>query len=484
MGESLISDDQKNSHKPVVLLVDDDPLITESMGFILKKHFQVLSAESRAQAKLLLNQLTHKPDLALVDLGLPPLPHAPDEGFALIEDLLAYDSQLKILVLSGQSDEANMHHALTLGAVDFIPKPADPALLQTRLNHQLMLKQAEEKHQATDNTPTIIGESAPIAALREQIRQFAEPQFAVLIEGESGTGKELAAIALHQQSSRKDRPYLVINCAAIAPELLESQLFGHSKGAFTGASKSQKGFFEDAGEGTLFLDEIGEMAIDLQAKLLRVLESGEFHRIGETRCIKSHARIIAATNKSLQQEVAQGNFRADLFHRLSILKIQMPAVRERRSEQFDDSLLLLQHFLDFYATSMRPIELDNASKALWCAYAFPGNVRELRNIVIRLCTRYPGQCIDNKKLQAELEAVEFDTSKDNNFEQNLFSAQKIQQQITRGEFNLNVKLKELEDFVIQQAMQLYNGNLSQVAKALQINRTTLYSRMQKNNDAR
>jgi len=473
MGKVLTGDTDENMQKPTVLLIDDDPIITESMGFILKKHFQVVTAESRAEVKIALTKLDTKPELALVDLGLPPLPHEPDEGFALIEDLLAHDSHMKILVLSGQSDEANMHHALTLGAVDFIPKPADPALLQSRLKHQLMLKQVENNRQETNQSSLIIGDSACISALREQISQFAETIFPVLIEGESGTGKELVASALHIQSKRADEPYLVINCAAIAPELLESQLFGHAKGAFTGADKSHKGFFEETGKGTLFLDEIGEMAYDLQAKLLRVLESGEFQRIGETRSIQSQARIVAATNKSLQTEVSQGNFRSDLFHRLSILKIQTPPVREREN----DSILLLQHFLQFYADSIKPVKLDEPATLVWKAYDFPGNVRELRNIVIRLCTKFPGQLINTDQLQQELEQQL--TSDIENTEQDMFSSQLIQQQIASGEFNLNLKLKELEEFVIEQAMQLYNGNLSKVAKALQINRTTLYSRMQK-----
>ena len=472
MGKSLAGDAKNNPPMPVVLLIDDDPIIVESLSFILKKNFQVVSAESRAQARLLLTKSDIRPDLALVDLGLPPFPHAPDEGFALIEDLLAQDSQIKILVLSGQSDEANMHHALTLGAVDFIPKPADPSLLQSRLQHQLMLQQLEIKQQP-NNSSSIIGVSDSISALREQISQFANTIFPVLIEGESGTGKELVATALHQQSQRSDMPYLVINCAAIAPELLESQLFGHTKGAFTGADKSHKGFFEEAANGTLFLDEIGEMAYDLQAKLLRVLESGEFHRIGETRSIKSQARIIAATNKSLQYEVAQGNFRSDLFHRLSILKIHIPPVRERDNDRF----LLLQHFMQFYANSIKPVHLDDDAKKIWGQYDFPGNVRELRNIVIRLCTKHPQQTINPAQLQQELEQKYLPAESPEN--QNMFSSQQIQSQIASGEFNLNLKLKELEEFVIQQAMQIYDGNLSKVAKALQINRTTLYSRMQK-----
>ena len=474
MSEALDGVIDQTVHKPSVLLIDDDPLITESLGFILTKHYQVKSAESRTQAKLLLAEPHFKPDLALVDLGLPPLPHEPAEGFALIEDLLAHDSQIKILVLSGQSDESNMHHALTLGAVDFIPKPADPALLQTRIKHHLMLKQVESKHRP-QQAAGIVGDSSAITTLREQISQFSTSTFPVLIEGESGTGKELVANALHLQSSRSNNPYLVINCAAIAPELLEAQLFGHAKGSFTGADKTHKGFFEEANSGTLFLDEIGEMAYDLQAKLLRVLECGEFYRVGETRCIKSEARIIAATNKSLQHEVANGNFRSDLFHRLNILKIHIPAVREREN----DSMLLLQHFLTFYAESMKPVQLNADAQITWKAYDFPGNVRELRNIVIRLCTKYPGQEINTAQLKMEFEQ-QLSTNSTPHTQDEIFSSQLIQQQISNDELNLNQLLHQLEEFVILQAMNLYNGNISKVAKALQINRTTLYSRMNKN----
>ena len=474
MSDTLSGEVTDNTPKSSVLLVDDDPLIADGLGFILNKQYTVHSAESRAEARIILASLKHTPDIALVDLGLPPLPHAPDEGFALIEDLLAHDSQIKILVLSGQSDEANMHHALTLGAADFIPKPADPALLQTRLKHHLMLKQLESKHQQSQALTPIIGESTSVSALREQIGQFADSVFPVLIEGESGTGKELVARALHEQSSRSEKPYLVINCAAIAPELLEAQLFGHAKGAFTGANKSTKGFFEEASEGTLFLDEIGEMAYDLQAKLLRVLESGEFYRVGETRCKKSTARIVAATNKSLQSEVTDGNFRSDLFHRLSILKIHMPPVREREN----DRMILLQHFLDFYAGSMKPVQLDKQAQQAWNEYDFPGNVRELRNITIRLCTRFPGQKINRHQLLQEFEQQLKPPSE--NSENSIFSTHLIQQELANGELDLNKKLKAMEDFVIQQAMNLYDGNLSKVAKALKINRTTLYSRMHKN----
>ncbi len=475
MSEPLGEDSTHATHKPLVILVDDDPLITDSLGFLLNKTYDISIASSRAEVRALLSSLPRSPDLALVDLGLPPSSHTPQEGFTLISELLAHDSQMKILVLSGQSDQANMHHALTLGAVDFIPKPANPDLLQTRLQHHLMLRQLEARQLSSQQQSQIIGDSGAMRALREQLSQFADSIFPVLIEGESGTGKELAAKALHQLSNRRDRPYLVINCAAIAPELLESQLFGHIKGAFTGADRSRSGFFEEAADGSLFLDEIGEMPFELQAKLLRVLESGEYYRVGETRCRQSSARIIAATNRSLQKQVSDGRFRSDLFHRLSILRVQLPPLRERDT----DSLLLLDHFQQFYAASLKPITLDDTAKASWLDYDFPGNIRELRNIVIRLCTRYPGQAITASQLSEELDTHPDDICLTNT-QPELFSSSLIKQQIASGEFNLNDKLKQLEDYVIQQALDLYDGNLSKVARALHINRTTLYSRMQKN----
>lgn len=412
-----------------------------------------------------------------MDLGLPPCPHQPDEGFALIEDLLAYDPQMKILVLSGQSEEANIQHALTLGAVDFIPKPADPALLQSRLQHQLMLQQVEKKQTKASTDVGIIGNSTAIQAVRDQINQFSEAQFPVLIEGESGTGKELIAKALHQQSSRKVQPYLVINCAAIAPELLEAQLFGHVKGAFTGANKDHVGFFQEAGEGSLFLDEIGELPYDLQSKLLRVLESGEFYRVGDTYCHHSKARIITATNKLLNDEVKQGQFRSDLYHRLSILRIQVPALREREG----DRELLLEHFQQIYSGSIGQFELNSSSKAIWQTYRFPGNVRELRNVVIRLGTKYPGQSVNEQQLCQELE---MDISRDKTLgaQQAQYSDEWLKSKMLAGELNLDELLGFLENQCISLAMDLYDGKLSKVAKALHVNRTTLYSRMNKNAD--
>ncbi len=397
MKETLLKTELQPD-KPTLLLVDDDPLIAESLGFLLRKHYQVIIADSRSKAFELLSTEQPHPDIALIDLGLPPTPHKPDEGFELVRELIAQPGDMKILVLSGQDNDVNIQHALRLGAVDFIAKPADPELLLARLQHHLRLREIEQQNDAQSDS-LIVGESVSVCAILQQIEQFADSPFPVLIQGESGTGKEMIAKALHEHSKRKSEPYMAINCAAIAPELLEAQLFGHRKGAFTGANQEHKGFFIEVGQGTLLLDEIGELPLALQGKLLRVIENGEFYRVGDTQQLKSRARIIAATNKVLRDEVASGNFRTDLYHRLSILNISMPALRERN----DDVYLLLNYFQSTYADTVAPFTLDDEARVLWGGYEFPGNVRELRNIVIRLGTRYPGSRISKQQLEDELE---------------------------------------------------------------------------------
>jgi len=314
--------------KPVLLIVDDDPLISDTLSFVLGKDFEVAAAESRAQVKSLLTQLSHPPQLALVDLGLPPQPHKPDEGFALISDLLGISPSIKIIVLSGQSDEANARHARALGAIDFVAKPCEPDRLKSLLFNALMIQDAErsaEKIPAPAKDSGIVGISPSMDKLRQQIQQYASAPFPVLIEGESGSGKEKVASSLHQLSPRSSKPYLALNCAAISPTLVEPTLFGYAKGAFTGATTARAGYFEEAEGGTLFLDEIGELPLELQAKLLRVLENGEFQRVGETQSRKSNARVVAATNRDLRAEIKASRFRADLYHRLSVFSIAVPS---------------------------------------------------------------------------------------------------------------------------------------------------------------
>ncbi len=470
-GQQLKSSNTAEN-KPTLLLVDDDPLISEGLGFLLKKQYHVIAAKSRHEAVELISECVTPPCLALIDLGLPPFPHKPDEGFALVRELLAVDPQMKVLVLSGQDDEINIQHALAMGAVDFIAKPAEPILLLARLQHHQHLHEIDRQCEQ-QSQPTIIGKSVAMQAVNNQIHQFTDSPFPVLIEGESGTGKELVAKALHDSSARKDEPYLAINCAAITQDLLEAQLFGYVKGAFTGATSDHNGFFVEAGRGTLLLDEVAELPLSLQGKLLRVIESGEFYRVGETQGLKSSARILAATNKNLREEVSHERFRADLYHRLSILNIYIPPLNVRG----DDVYLMLDYFVKLYADTVPPFQLDEGARALWCSYDYPGNVRELRNIVIRLGTKYPGLVVNKERLSAELE-TQLSAQALLGSSANI-SDEVIIQKIKSNAFDLDKLLADIEGRSIQLALEMNGNNVSKAAKVLNINRTTLYSRVQK-----
>ncbi len=440
--------------KPGLLVVDDDPLITDTLAFALGAEYTVYACDSRAHAVELLRQLDAPPPLALVDLGLPPTPHSPEEGFRLIADLLAHSPRMKIFVLSGQNDAANARHARALGAWEFIAKPADAASLARALARGLEAPAAEEVD--------FVGASPALAKLKNQIAQFAAAPYPVLIEGESGSGKELAAARLHRLSPRARAPYFSLNCAAISPQLVEPTLFGHAKGAFTGAAAGKAGFFEEAADGTLFLDEIGELPLEMQAKLLRVLENGEYQRVGETQRRTARCRVIAATNRDLRRAVREGAFRADLYHRLSVFTLSVPPLRELDQ----DKLALLDHF------RKGAFELDEGALARWLRYDFPGNVRELRNIVIRLSAKYPGQRISAAELEQELDIAEpGGPGVDDKTEQAM-------RQLERANvFDLDQTLKAWERAYIEAALRLTRGNVSQAAKLLGVNRTTLYSRM-------
>jgi DNA-binding NtrC family response regulator len=470
--------------RPVLMIVDDDPLITDTLHFVLSRHFEVCVAESHAQVKSLLLQLDAPPALALVDLGLPPNPHVPEEGFKVISALLAHSPAIKIHVLSGQSDDANVKRALSLGAADFIAKPCDVEKLKDMLLNALKVQDAElNEIKAEQEYGGLLGNSLPIQALHLQIRQFADSPFPVLIEGESGSGKELVASSFHHASERSLQPYLSINCAAVSPLLAESILFGHAKGAFTGAVAAHSGYFEDAGDGTLFLDEIGELPLELQAKLLRVLENGEYQRIGETQTRKSRARIVAATNRDLRAEVRAGKFRSDLYHRLSVFTVKVPPLRELG----EDKHLLREYFTAFYANQIAKaaFELDAKALSRWLDYVFPGNVRELRNIVIRLIAKYAGKTVKENELIAEFDLTEPEVA-DNEFSSNNEASMTAQAQRhlqRQANVSLDAVLKTWERAYIEAAMKMTHGNLSQAAKLLNVNRTTLYSRMNTQDDS-
>jgi DNA-binding NtrC family response regulator len=462
--------------KPALLVVDDDPLITDTLAFALGPDFEVYACDSRPHAIELLRQLARPPELALVDLGLPPAPHSPEEGFHLIGDLLAHSAAMKILVLSGQNDAVNARHARALGAWEFVAKPSDPVTLKRALERALRAPPAEAV--AAPQPGGLVGKSPPLEKLREQIAQFANWPFPVLIEGESGSGKELVALSLHQQSSRAARPYLALNCAAIAPTLVEATLFGYAKGAFTGATAAKSGYFEDAQDGTLFLDEIGELPLEMQAKLLRVIENGEFQRLGETAGRVSRARVIAATNRDLRHAVRGERFRADLYHRLSVLSLSVPPLRDLDG----DKLVLLDHFRRIYAaqSGAEPFSLDDSAQRRWLHYPFPGNVRELRNIVIRLTTKYGGRRLSSAELEPELDLEAPLPGTSAGSEGLVEQALRLLEHSTS--FSLDDTLQAWERAYIEAALRLTRGNVSQAAKLLGVNRTTLYSRMNADGD--
>ena len=462
--------------RPRLLVVDDDALITDTLAFALGAEFEVLACDSRPHAIQLLRQLPEAPQLALVDLGLPPTPHTPEQGFQLIADLLAHSPSMRIFVLSGQNDAAHARHARTLGAAEFIAKPCDPNALKKILSRALAVRDAEVRAELRGMRPgeELIGQSPALLKLKSQLAQFADSRFPVLIEGESGSGKELVARSVHRLSARAERPYFALNCAAIAPTLVEPTLFGYAKGAFTGALANKPGYFEEAKDGTLFLDEIGELPLEMQAKLLRVLENGEYQRVGETASRVSGARVIAASNRDLRQEVRKGAFRADLYHRLSVFTLGVPPLRELEG----DKLLLLEHFRRFYAEQggVQPFSLDEAAERRWLEYRFPGNVRELRNVVIRLTTKHAGRRLAPAELEPEFDlesvpGVALAPGDVDLAEQALRHLEK-----SRG-IRLDEMLQAVERGYIEAALRLTRGNVSQAAKLLGVNRTTLYSRM-------
>lgn len=469
--------------KPLLLIVDDDPLISDTLSYTLGTAFEVITSHSRPHCTQLIRQFRRIPELALIDLGLPPHPHRPDEGFALISDLLNLSPAIKIVVLSGQNDAGNARHARSLGAADFVAKPCSPEDLHKVLQRVRSYPSLEANRPTDTSASPLIGNSPAIEKLRVQIQQYANSPFPVLIEGESGSGKEIIATAcLHHDTQRSGKPFYALNCAAISPNLVEPTLFGYARGAFTGAITGKAGYFEEAAEGTLFLDEIGELPLDLQPKLLRVLENGEYQRVGETQKRVSRARIIAATNRDLRKEVKLGRFRADLYHRLSVFSISVPPLREMD----DDKILLLNHFCQRYAVQAqhRPFQLSDEALQLWARYHFPGNVRELRNIVIRLTAKYPGQFVQAGELEAELDLQDDPPVSDRphalqSVNETDASFAVANQRLLQAEpFSLDQHLAETEHNFIEAALHIAHGNVSQAARLLGINRTTLYNRME------
>lgn len=443
--------------KPKLLIVDDDEAIRTQMKWALNADYDIALANDRAGA--LETFRTHQPIVTLLDLGLPPRPNDIDEGLATLASLLSVENTAKIIIISGQGEKKNALQAVGTGAYDFLCKPIEIEELKLLLHRCIYVAELEREYrtmQATQRPESfedMLGTSPQMQGVFAFIRKVAGTSAPVLLLGESGTGKEMAAMAIHRRSARKDGPFVAINCNAIPENLMESELFGHEKGSFTGAHAQRKGLVESAAGGTLFLDEIGELPLSIQVKLLRFLQEQRFQRVGGRQELQSDARVVAATNVDLKQAIAAGKFREDLFFRLAVVVIKLPALRERG----EDASLLAQEFLQKYATQNEKTNLSFAPDALRAINCHPwtGNVRELQNRVKRAVIMS-----DRKRISAEdLELIDEGGNKPT---------------ATLKEARENVERE-----VVQQALRRHLGKISSAAAELGISRPTLYELMEK-----
>ncbi len=379
-----------------ILLVEDDA----ALGKILTMHFEDLGHEVHHTPTLALahkNIIEQQPDLIILDQGLPD-----GKGYDFLCQVVADGLLATIIMMTAEHDLELAIAAIKAGAFDFIHKPIKTEALdytvKRALEHQCLSRQVQvlsDLTQAPDTQPRLLGQSQAMLNISKEIALIADSQARVLVTGESGTGKELIARAIHHHSHRSG-PFLAVNCAALVDNLLESELFGHERGAFTGATQRKPGKFELAANGTLFLDEIGEMAQPLQAKLLRVLQEGTFERLGGTQQLQSNARVIAATNRNIAYEIEQKRFREDLFYRLNTLQIHLPPLRERNEDIPIISTGLLKRICRNEGKPL--LQLSNAALQMLQRYDWPGNIRELENILTQAVIRVRGQKIESHHL--------------------------------------------------------------------------------------
>jgi two-component system NtrC family response regulator len=443
--------------KPTLLIVDDDQEIRTQMKWALGSDYEVISAEDRSGALELFK--ANRPAVTLLDLGLPPCPNECDEGLAVLSGLLAIDGDAKIIVISGQEEKKNAIQAVGAGAYDFLCKPVDMEELKLILRRCTYVVHLENEYREmqqrlrADVFEDMLGASPQMHGVFAFIRKVATTTAPVLLLGESGTGKEMAALAIHRRSSRKDGPFIAINCNAIPENLLESELFGHEKGAFTGAHMQRKGMMDNAAGGTLFLDEIGELPPPIQVKLLRFLQEQRFQRVGGRQEIQIDTRVIAATNIDLKEAVAKGRFREDLYFRLAVVVIKLPPLRDRG----EDVDLLAREFLQQFAAQCDKPSLTFAPDALRAVkrHTWPGNVRELQNRVKRAVIMADGKRVTASDLELtdSTEAISATTLKE--------------------------ARENIERELVEQALKRHSGRISSAAAELGISRPTLYELMEK-----
>ena len=443
--------------KPKLLIVEDDENLRTQLKWALAHDYTVLLAEDRSSTLAVFTR--ERPAVVTLDLGLPPHPGEVEEGMRTLADILEQDALTKVIVITGQTEKEHALQTIGQGAYDFLCKPIQAEELQAILRRAFYVAQLEREYkelqQQVSSEPfeEMVGTSSQMQEIFAVIRKVAITDAPILITGESGTGKELVARAIHRLSTRKDGPFIAINCGAIPENLLESELFGHEKGAFTGAHIQRLGRIERAQRGSLFLDEIGELPLPLQVKLLRFLQEHRIERVGGRGEIVINTRVIAATNTDLQKAMVEGRFREDLYHRIGVVVLPVPPLRERHG----DIPLLANAVLQKYADENKKKLAGFTQHALRAleAHSWPGNVRELENRIKRAVIMAEG----TKVTAANLELTTL---------QNKYAGQR-----------LKAAREALEKDMIQQALARNKGNLTQTATELGISRPTLYELMEK-----
>ncbi len=443
--------------KPALLIVDDDEDIRTQLKWALCNDYTVFLAEDRETA--LEHVRTQRPSVVMLDLGLPPHPATPEEGFAVLAQILAFESQTKVIILSGQGEKTNSLRAIGEGAYDFLCKPPDVEELKIILKRAFHVAQLQSEYResveqgAGGGFEGMIGSSAPMQTVFESIRKVASRDASVLILGESGTGKEMVARAIHRRSPRSKGPFVAINCSAIPETLIESELFGHERGAFTGAHTQRVGRIEMAEGGTLLLDEFGELPLAIQVKLLRFLQDQTIERIGGRKEIRVDARLVTATNVDLKQAMATGKFREDLFYRVAVVTIKLPPLRERLS----DTMVLAQSFLKKYAEENGRASLRYRQDAIRAIeqHAWPGNVREMENRIRRAVIMAEGATVKAEDLEL------------------------IDSSAEAPPRSLKEAREEVDRRMVQDALKKHGANITAAAAELGISRPTLYELMEK-----
>jgi two-component system NtrC family response regulator len=440
---------------PKILIVDDDDEIRTQMKWALARDYEIFLAEDRPGAMEIFRSI--RPSVVLLDLGLPPNPGNPEEGLATLSEVLALDRLAKVVIITGQGEREIALRAIGSGAYDFLCKPVEMDELKFLLKRCFHVTRLEKEYGEMqqqlqgDSFERMLGNSPSMQPVFDSVRKVATTDAPVLILGETGTGKEMVARAIQKRSARKGGPFIAINCSAIPETLLESELFGHEKGAFTGAHTQRKGRIEMADGGTLFLDEIGEIPQSLQVKLLRFLQEQTIERVGGRQEIQINTRVIAATNADLKKNMAAGMFREDLFYRLAVVQIALPPLRDRDN----DILMLAKFFLQRFATEVKKLGLAFNQEALAALnkHSWPGNVRELENCVRRAVIMADGKRVTLDDLE-----------------------------LAPGKANA-ITLKEVREGVerqaVQQALRKHSGKITPAAVELGLSRPTLYDLMEK-----